>query len=228
MSMDIDPQFKTPEGSQLRIYRDASQNNYLSQKQGRPVFDECIFVEVIAPGSSGSFPVFEVERTFAEGMNYEGALIGSKYAEYRQYIESFKNDETIDASLAGTPLKEWPEISRTMLATLRAQQIYTVDALASLSDNNLIAVGPDGRTWREKAQAYLAAAKDASFATELAAKLQQSEDQRTELSEQNKQLSDRLTALEAKLAEQSLSAPAKTAKNAAPAAPLDAAPGSIV
>lgn len=165
-----DPQYKTADGSALRIWRDTMPNNFLSEKAGRPVYDEVILVEVISPGSGNSTPVFEVERTFAPEMNH-APLQGPQYAQFKQYIEAFVKNEEGDASLAGTPLKEWLEMKRGMVASLTAQNIFTVEALAALPDTRLPVVGPDGRTWREKAKAYLENSKGGAYATALAGEL---------------------------------------------------------
>lgn len=168
--MDIDPQFKTADGCALRIWRDTAKNNFLSERMGRPVFDDVILCEVISPGSRDSTPVFEVVRDYHPDHNSPRAF-GLKYAELRQYIDEFEKNEDIDSSLAGTPLKEWAEMPRTLAATLRAANVYTVDALSSLPDTKLSIVGPDGRTWRTKALAYIENAKNGAFATQLAADL---------------------------------------------------------
>jgi hypothetical protein len=198
MQMLPDPQYKTADGAALRIWRDTAQNRFLSEKLGRPIFDEVIFVEVIAPGSGNSTPVFELERTFDENMGHPDPLRGAKYEELKQFVEDFKKAETGggDGALSGTPLEQWPEMNRSLVATLKAQGVYTVDALASLPDGKLTIVGPDGRTWREKAKAYLENAKDGAYATELAAKL---ENLMTELSagqEREKAMAARIQELE--------------------------------
>lgn len=167
--MDYDPQYRLADGSALRVWKDAAQNNYLSEKHGRPIYDEAVFVEVISPGSAGSSPVFEVKRTFAPEMEQANPLFGSKYAEFKDFIDTFEKAETADNSLTGTPLREWPAIGRTLEATLRASSVFSVEALANLPDEKLGVVGPDGREWREKAKAWLEAASDASVVTRYAA-----------------------------------------------------------
>lgn len=173
---DNDPQYKTEDGSALRIWRDTAKNNFHSEKAGRPVFDEVIYVEVISPGSPSSIPVFEVKRFFCKEADMEPKK-SSKYEQFARFIEAFEAGDNSDQSLSGTPLKEWAEISRSMAASLQASQIYTVDALANLPDTALIKVGPDGRTWREKAKAYLETAKNSGYATALAADVQNLRDQ---------------------------------------------------
>lgn len=175
--MNMEPQYRSDDGSALRIFREAVQNNFLSEKLGRPVFDEAIFVEVISPGSRGSVPIFEVERTCAteEGGIPENAtpkVNQQQYAKYAKYIENFKSKEN-DASLIGTPLNEWPEIGVSLIATLKAANIHTVDALANVPDNLLNVIGPDGRTWRTKAQAFIAMAEGSAVVTAMAAENEQ-------------------------------------------------------
>ena len=198
--MDNDPQYRTPDGSALRIWRDSVQNSYLTETHGRPIFDEIIFVEVISPGSRGSTPVFEVKRIFAAEMSRAEPLYGMQYDQFKDFIKDFEKNEEADANLTGTPLKEWSEISRTMAASLKASNIFSVEALSELSDEKLSVVGPDGRSWREKAKAFLAASKDSSYATQLAAELARRDDEISSLRDELKKLSDANTTLAAQVA----------------------------
>lgn len=173
MNILTDPQYRTQDGSALRIWRDTAQNNFLSEREGRPIFDEVIYAEVISPGSRDSTPTFELERIFAKEMGRDAPKYGAKYNELREFVEHFKRDEKQNPTLSGTPLDQWPEMNRSLIAQLRAQGVFTVDALAELSDTKLLIVGPDGRAWREKAKAYVENAKNGAFATELAARVDQ-------------------------------------------------------
>lgn len=191
-----DPQYRTPDGSALRIWRDAAQNKFLSEREGRAIYDEVIYAEVISPGSRDSTPVFELIRVCAKEMNHPAPLYGLKYEEYKTFIEDFEKSEGNDASLSGTPLAQWPEMTRTMVAALKAQHIFTVDALAALPDTKLYVVGPDGRSWREKAIAYVESAKSGAYATELAAKLETTLTELADERERAKALAERVQALE--------------------------------
>lgn len=82
-----------------------------------------------------------------------------------------------------------------MAASLTEARIFTVDALAALPDSRLVVVGPDGRTWREKAQAFLASAQDSSYATSVAAELAEARDQIAAQNEQVKALSEQIEQL---------------------------------
>ena len=167
---DVDPQYKTADGSAVRVWRDVAKNNYQSEQQGRAVFDEVIYVEVISPGSRGSTPVFEVERFFAKESGFPPRRT-HHYEQYEPMIEAFKKGDE-EAGMSGTPLKEWPEISRSMAATLKAAKIFTVEGLANIADGQLSAIGPEGRTLREKALAFLAVSKDSAVVTKLVGELE--------------------------------------------------------
>lgn len=192
-----DPQYKTKDGSALRIWRDTAQNNFLSEKHGRAIFDEAIYAEVISPGSRDSTPVFECVRFFAPEMEHPQPLYGTKYNEYKEFIVDFEKNDGVDASMAGTPLSEWKEMNRTMVASLKAQSIFTVDALAALPDSRLSVVGPDGRTWRTKAQAYIESATGSAYATAVAADLERTKIELADSQAQVKDLAARLDALQA-------------------------------
>jgi hypothetical protein len=214
MDRHSDPQYKTDDGNALRMWRDTAQNNFLSEQEGRPIFDEVIYVEVISPGSGNSTPIFELVRYMAKESGRAEPKYGNKYDEFKKYVKDFNDAESRDASLSGTPLNQWPEMTRTMVATLNAQKIFTVEALAVLPDSKLTVVGPDGRTWREKAAAYIEYAKNNAFATDLAAKLERQTVENEDLKAQIAALASQVDTLQAAQA----AATGKPAK-APPAAP---------
>jgi hypothetical protein len=197
MDQHSDPQYKTDDGSALRIWRDAAINNFLTEREGRPIYDEVVYVEVISPGSGNSTPIFEAIRYLAPEAKQKEPLYRVKYPDFKKYIEDFDASEKHDASLSGTPLSQWSEMNRSMVASLKAQKIFTVDALANLPDGKLNVIGPDGRTWREKAKAYLESSKSDAYATALAADLEKARQDNADLQAQLKEMADRVTALEA-------------------------------
>lgn len=193
--MDHDPQYATPDGTALRIWQDVAKNNFLSEREGRPVFDEVVYVEVIAPGSGGASPVFEAIRFWAKELGQPPRRT-AHYEKYKTFVDQFLSNEEA-GKLSGTPLSEWPEISRSLAATLKAAGIHTVEALANIGDTRLTLVGPDGRTWREKANAFLEAAKDASYATGLAADVQHLREELADKNRQVEELAAQVAALQA-------------------------------
>lgn len=212
-----------PDGTLLRIYRDTAQNPFQTEQRGIPTFDEVIMVEVITPGATGSSPVHEVERVFFD--KNVPPRRGARYEAYASQIEDFKKREGDEAGAAGTPLKEWPEISRSLAATLRAQNIFTVEALAGVADSRLNAIGPEGRVWREKARAYIEQTKEAGAATRYAAENERLrmalEDQQALLANQQRTL-ETLTAQIAALGGQAVQSTSET-----PVVPNETPPSTV-
>lgn len=214
MYSDVEPQYKTPDGSALKIWVDAAQNNYLTEQVGRPIFDDVTYCEVISPGSRDSHPVFELRRKFAEQSGITAPRYSAKYAELKQYVDDFDKGEEASKDLTGTPLTEWPVMTRSMVASLRAQHIFTVDALANLPDEKLSVVGPDGRTWRETARAFIEAASDGAAVGKAIAENEKLKADSEDKDRQIAELAARIQALEAD----------KAATPAAPAAETTSTP----
>lgn len=160
--------YKTDDGAALRFYEEADQNNHASEKHGRPIFDQCLYVEVITPGSRESAPVFLCERQYAEEVGITEPYRGPKYEEYRRQIDAYRNGTT-GVNIAGTPLQAWPRMTVAMVATAAAAGIFTVEGLAELPDGNLHKFGPGARGLREQAVAFVEAAKGNAPAEALAA-----------------------------------------------------------
>lgn len=194
--MSAEPQFRRADGAAIRIWREPRENKFLSEKLGRPIFDEAVMAEVITPGSAASIPVYELKRTFHDAAHIPEPALSANFAEYRQYVEHFENGE-VTASMAGTPLSEWPEISVSLAATLKASGVFTVDALAALPDEKLSLVGPDGRAYRTKAQAFLDKATGSVEVTVLAAELERAKDEVKLRDEQIAALNAKIDALAA-------------------------------
>lgn len=183
-----------PDGSLLRFFYDSAKNEQASISLGRAIFDTALYVDIITPGQNASTPRFEIERVFSEqsrealGMTIDKKR-SYKYAELAEFVERFKRDEH-QADLGGTPLREWPRIDRGLQATLAAVNIYTVEALAELSDTNLAYLGMGARELRENAKQWLAAAGKGSDTSKLVA-------ENVDLKQENERIRAELVALNA-------------------------------
>jgi hypothetical protein len=69
----------------------------------------------------------------------------------------------------GTPLKQWPAMSRAMAKDFAAVNVHTVEQLANLSDTAKQAFGMGALEWSRKAQAMLASASGGAEAQKYAA-----------------------------------------------------------
>jgi len=128
----------------------------LSEESGRPRFTTQEQVRIMVAGDTlnvGVYPVTdEHRRRFADA-----------YARFKDN----KKERQID----GTPLSQWPAMTPIMIKEFEGLNVFSIEGLAAVSDAN-INRHLDGRVWRERAKAYLAAAKDSSVAEKFAAENQ--------------------------------------------------------
>lgn len=164
----------------VKFYMNSIQSSFETEKQGRPIFVPKLFVSIMAPGSNLS----RVDRP---------ATDADKQRFPKQWM-SYQNNENCETT--GTPIAEWPKLTRTQVDELRAMKFYSVEQLAAASDAQLNAVGPMGPNFRTMAIAYLAQAKDTAAAQKIAAENERLTNDNVELKAQVKALADRLDAIE--------------------------------
>ena len=152
-----------------------------SEAAGRPIFKEVEYVRIVTPGERNTVfcqPATEQhKRRFPKA--YAAFKAGSAVAEQ------------------GTPLEQWPQMTRGQVLSFRAIGIHTVEALAAVHDGNIEALGHGGRELREKAIAYIRQAEDTAAVQKLAAEKQAMADQMALLQAQITDLAARLEAAEA-------------------------------
>jgi hypothetical protein len=77
----------------------------------------------------------------------------------------------------GTPLDELPGITGSKVAELKAQRVFSIEALAGLDGTLLQRLGPGAREWKGKAETWLMKAREGALDTKLAAQNAQMQDQ---------------------------------------------------
>lgn len=120
-----------------RFLLKAVENAARSEKLGRPVFEDKLHVEVLMPG--GDIMV----RKFQAADQYK----------YPSAWEAWERDQS--APVDGTPLEEWPQITPGAVATLKANNVFTVENLIALSDAHCERIGPVAYMFRQKALDYM-------------------------------------------------------------------------
>lgn len=153
-----------------RFYMKPVRQAYRSEQEGREVFEDREYVEIIVPGDKHSIVDVAVKDEHRDRWP-------------RQY-EAFQKSQ--EAPEEGTPIEEWAPIGASQALELKSSHVRTVEHLAGLSDSQLAKVVPmGGHALREKAQAWLKQAEDGKpFA---------------ELQQRNRELEERLAAMEAQL-----------------------------
>ena len=133
-------------------------NETKTLEAGRPIYDDIEVVEIRAPGSR-DFKVFPATSVSHWQNNpYTGEQTKITYAErfahqYRQFRQFAAQTKT------GTPLDHAPFMSAGKCAEMRAMNIYTVEALASVDGQELKNLGAGGRELKNAAMEYMADTK---------------------------------------------------------------------
>lgn len=147
-------------------------NKPKSLKEGRPIFDDIEVVEIRKPGAKDfqAFPALAMSHWAEDRMTGEQTQV--TYAErFSQQYRQFKASSAQTKS--GTPLDQVAFLSEGRRAELRAQNIYTVEQLASIDGAELKNLGPGGREMKNEAVAFIEESKqfapNLQMADELAA-----------------------------------------------------------
>lgn len=176
----------------VRFYNRAVENNFESVKQGRPIFQDVLYVEIFTPGSQ--LNIIDVPARADHRARFP-----QQYAHYMNTIGG-------DQREMGTPLSQWAHLSAAQVEELRGLKFFTVENLANASDLNITNIGMIGGSnplaLREKAKAYLAAAAGAAPA----------ERENAEMAEMKKIMADQQKQISALLADKVLPPAAKRAK----------------
>lgn len=165
-------------GLLVRFFMDSKQLGFESEKRGHPVFKDVEMVSIIPLGDNRTElhkEVTDVERN-----------------RFKEEYAAFKAGED-GAKHVGLVLKEWPQITSSMVKTLNYFNIFTVEQLADIDDNAIQRVGMGTRDLVTKARAYLAQAKDTAATQRYAAENARLEGRIAELQDQITKLASKLS-----------------------------------
>lgn len=146
MSDAYEPGFVAPGGKDPaipRFYLRPVQNNFMSEQEGRPIFDEKEYVEIIIPGNRGTTVDERVKQEHRD--------------RWPQFYAAFKAGQELAPE--GTALEHWPPLIRAQVEELKHFNIRTVEQIAALDDASLSrAIPMGGNALRDKAKRWLAEA----------------------------------------------------------------------
>lgn len=139
-------------GTLVEFYQGAVEIESKSAEAGRPIFEDRDFVRIQTPGDTRT----RIDR-----------IASAKDRErFPKAWAIYQRGEQV--ATEGTPLEEWPMVTRSQVMELKHAGIPSVEALVGVSDGNIQRLGPGYRQLREKARAYLESADAAAKATEWA------------------------------------------------------------
>lgn len=113
-----------------------------SKEEGRPIFRDVEYIDIKIPGNRSA-----------------GASRPATKEDKQRFHEHYKlfQDRVDQDTLEGTPLLEWPPISRSQAEELAFFHVKTVEQLATMSDTQvskfmgLISLREQAKLWLEKA-----------------------------------------------------------------------------
>jgi hypothetical protein len=149
--------FQDPEktkGIYARFYLVPKKNEAKSAEEGRPVFEDREYIELIAAGNSTNIirkPASDRERQ-----------------QFRREYSLFKEGDV--EQITGTRLTEVPWITRSQVEELMYRKVRTLEALADISDTECNV--PGMLDLRRKAQAWLQKASEAAPFTAMQAEME--------------------------------------------------------
>ena len=156
-SDDQNPEFvgaKNPDAALIvEFYTRPVQDMFQTSKQGRPIYHDVIYVRINVPG--------------IKDMLWDMPARSDHKQRFPLQWAHYKNRTEGDAREIGTPLTEWPVITRSQAEEFRSLKFFTVESIANASDANIANLGMMGgiapHALREKARAFLKAATDSAL-----------------------------------------------------------------
>jgi hypothetical protein len=131
------------------IYTEAVELKVESEKAGRLICKDMPFIRITIPGDTNN--IIERKLTEQDKQKYSKA-----WAEYQRGESQ---------GFTGTPLEQWPQITRAQVKESKYFECHTVEQLAGLTDSHCQKMGMGFRDLREKAKAYLGVAESTAAAT---------------------------------------------------------------
>jgi hypothetical protein len=146
----------------VQFYKKSVRQEDASNEAGRPIFKEFDFVRIMIPGDN----LTEID-TYAQESHKQ--RFPRQWAHYQNQVVNHED-------IIGTPLDQWPQITRSQADELRGLKFHTVESIADCSDQQLqrigMVAGMSPYNFRLKAKAFLNLANDSADVAQREAELQ--------------------------------------------------------
>lgn len=153
------------------------QDHEATSREGRPIFKDVEYVDIRIPGKKSGGVARPARVTDLE--------------RFPEHYRRFKNRQEMPQD--GTPLAEWPPISRSMVEQLAYLNIKTVEQLAELNDNHCSQI-MGGHTFKQKAKDFLEYADKVKDETQVADLKRENAELREQMAELQEQMQSIMSA----------------------------------
>jgi hypothetical protein len=178
--MEDQPRYAMDKKLHVTFHLKAVRNEFKSNQEGRPIFDEVDYVRIIIPGDTKT--INDVKVTEEHKVRFR--------EKYRAYKEGQVQAQS------GTPLEVWPQMTVGQVAELKAMHVTTVEQLADMPDQ-LAQQIMGSHALRAKAKAFLEAAAGEAVNTKLQAELSKRDNEIALLKAQMEQIAKAQSAQKA-------------------------------
>ena len=146
----------------VQFYKKSVKQDDASNEAGRPIFKEFDFVRIMIPGDN----LTEID-TYAQESHKQ--RFPRQWAHYQNQVSSHED-------IIGTPIDQWPQVTRSQAEELRGLKFHTVESIADCSDQQLqrigMVAGMSPYNFRLKAKAFLNLANNSAEVAHREAELQ--------------------------------------------------------
>ena len=146
----------------VKFYKRSMKQEDESAIAGRPIFKEFDFVHICVPGDT----LTEID-TYANDSHK--SRFPRQWAHYQNQVGSHED-------VVGTPIDQWPQVTRSQADELRGLKFHTVESIANCSDQQLqrigMVAGMSPHNFRLKAKAFLNLANNSAEVAQREAELQ--------------------------------------------------------
>jgi hypothetical protein len=146
----------------VQFYKKSMKQEDASNEAGRPIFKEFDFVRIMIPGDN----LTEID-TYANDSHKQ--RFPRQWAHYQNQVVGHED-------IIGTPIDQWPQVTRSQADELRGLKFHTVESIADCSDQQLqrigMVAGMSPFNFRLKAKAFLNLANDSAEVAQREAELQ--------------------------------------------------------
>jgi hypothetical protein len=146
----------------VQFYKKSVKQDDASNEAGRPIFKEFDFVRIMIPGDN----LTEID-TYAQESHKQ--RFPRQWAHYQNQVANHQD-------IVGTPLEQWPQVTRSQAEELRGLKFHTVESIAECSDQQLqrigMVAGMSPHNFRLKAKAFLNLANNSAEVAQREAEMQ--------------------------------------------------------
>ena len=146
----------------VRFYSQPRHNEFKSEQEQRPVFEDVTYIEIHTPGNN-----LNIIQTPARPEHQR---------RFPRQWAHFKNTNGDEGDKNGTPLSAWPVLTPASVEMLKFLKFYTVEQIAFASDDQIQKIGMHAGMqpiqFRLRANNFLKLAKDSAINDKQAAEIE--------------------------------------------------------